>query len=198
MTTSEILHSPQAKQSYWRTIGKLLIHSWLVFHLFCIIVAPSSVYPSSRLQQSGWEWGQYYLECLYLNHGWHFFAPDPGPSHLLTFEWTDSSGQTSELTWPNRDIQPRLLYHRHLMLTEFVGTSGELVREPWVEAFARAVAAEQQATEMRVWLTIHDLPTAQRVRAGGSVHEAELDRREELLYLTAEDLQNPVPEESHD
>ena len=62
-----------------------------------------------------------YIEMAYLNHGYFFFAPEPGPSHLMEcrLEMPDSS-QVS-LRFPDKRKQwPRLLYHRHFMLAEFL------------------------------------------------------------------------------
>ena len=62
-----------------------------------------------------------YVEFAYLNHGYFFFAPEPGPSHLMQcrLEMPDSS-QVS-ITFPDKRKQwPRLLYHRHFMLAEFL------------------------------------------------------------------------------
>ena len=61
-----------------------------------------------------------YVELLFLDHGYFFFAPNPGPSHLLRarLEFADG-GPPEELTFPDRNRQrPRLLYHRHFMLAE--------------------------------------------------------------------------------
>ncbi len=62
-----------------------------------------------------------YGEFLYLNRGYAFFAPDPGPSHLIQVAVTDPSGQVVESMYPDLDNQwPRLKYHRHFMLAEFL------------------------------------------------------------------------------
>ncbi len=62
-----------------------------------------------------------YGEFLYLNRGYAFFAPDPGPSHLIQAAYTDTTGKVDEELFPDRTRQwPRLLYHRHFMLTEFL------------------------------------------------------------------------------
>lgn len=61
-----------------------------------------------------------YIEAIYLNHGYAFFAPDPGPSHLLVARLEFDDGRESlVLTYPDLDQHwPRLLYHRHFMLSE--------------------------------------------------------------------------------
>ena len=63
---------------------------------------------------------QPYVDMTFLNHGYAFFAPDPGASHLIRAHLVYGDGHTSEdLTFPNLKQQwPRLLYHRHFMLAE--------------------------------------------------------------------------------
>ena len=62
-----------------------------------------------------------YTEFLYINRGYAFFAPDPGPSHLIQAAITSGDGNRVERLYPDLDDQqPRLLYHRHFMLAEFL------------------------------------------------------------------------------
>ncbi len=60
-----------------------------------------------------------YIEFAYLNHGYFFFAPEPGPSHLMDCRLTFDDGRKANLRFPDRKAQwPRLLYHRHFMMAE--------------------------------------------------------------------------------
>lgn len=62
-----------------------------------------------------------YCQFLYLDRGYAFFAPDPGPSHLIQVAVSDGEKVTDEVFYPDLQSQkPRLLYHRHLMLTEYL------------------------------------------------------------------------------
>lgn len=73
-----------------------------------------------------------YGEFLYLNRGYAFFAPDPGPSHLFQAAIIPADRDTNptsaaekpplaEPVFPDRNVHwPRLLYHRHFMLAEFL------------------------------------------------------------------------------
>ncbi len=62
-----------------------------------------------------------YSQFLYIDRGYAFFAPDPGPSHLVQAAITDGAGEIVEERFPDRKKQwPRLLYHRYFMLTEFL------------------------------------------------------------------------------
>lgn len=64
---------------------------------------------------------RWYAEAAYLNHGYAFFAPNPGPSHLIRVEVPVEQGESVTYTYPDLRRQwPRLLYHRHFMLTEFL------------------------------------------------------------------------------
>lgn len=68
-----------------------------------------------------------YMEAMYLEHGYFFFAPNPGPTHLLQCEVRPRSSEpnanqpaTATLLLPDRKTHwPRLDYHRHFMLSEF-------------------------------------------------------------------------------
>lgn len=61
-----------------------------------------------------------YVDLLYLNHGYFFFAPNPGASYLVRYRATFADGRP-DITgrFPNsREQWPRLLYHRYFMLSE--------------------------------------------------------------------------------
>ena len=78
-----------------------------------------------------------YLQILYLNHGYQFFAPEPGESTLLAFEAERDDGTVVRGRIPDRTTWPRLLYHRHFMLTEHMSDAPR--RAPAVVArFLRA------------------------------------------------------------
>ena len=108
----------------------------------------------------------HYLNALYLNHGYHFFAPDPGPSTLLKYEGTAADGTPVAGVIPDADGHfPRLLYHRHFMLTErLAGPDG---RNPeYHAALARGLGIETGAEELNLTVLTHRLPDVREVRAG--------------------------------
>ena len=60
-----------------------------------------------------------YIAVADLNHGYRFFAPNPGPSHLFRYQLMFDDGSTRDGYFPNREQHwPRLLYHRYFMLSE--------------------------------------------------------------------------------
>ena len=85
-----------------------------------------------------------YSQFTYMNRGYAFFAPDPGPSHLIQAAIFEPSGSRTEVMFPDLKAQwPRLLYHRHFMLAEYLttiytpkGPPQELIEEDREAAFA--------------------------------------------------------------
>ncbi len=153
--------------------GRLLrwaINGWLVFHISAIIIAPASVAPSSDLVQAVWRVFHPYLDLLFLNHGYHFFAPEPGESTLLAYEAERADGTVVKGRIPNRDIQPRLLYHRHFMLTEHMRDAlrdaPEEQQKEWLASYADHLCRKYKAARVSLTGQIHNLPTMEAVRSG--------------------------------
>ncbi len=103
----------------WRHFRPLL-SVLLVAHLTVVIATPLAlVAPRSSLAIRITQWAAPYLQAGNISHGYAFFAPDPGPSHLLRYEIVHGDGRSEAGQLPDRNRHwPRLLYHRHFMLSE--------------------------------------------------------------------------------
>jgi hypothetical protein len=113
---------------------RVLISVVVVAHLTAVFIPPfrfasrNSQGEASPLADSLYEAFQPYINAWYLDHGYFYFAPNPGPSHLVRYEVDMGEGQEPlmgvfpELNPKRPRIigtqQPRLLYHRHFMLAE--------------------------------------------------------------------------------
>ncbi len=139
---------------------------WLVFHLTAIIVAPASVGPSSDLVRSAWRLFQPYLEVLYLNHGYHFFAPEPSQSTLIAFTGERPDGTLVQGMIPDRSIAPRLLYHRYFMLSEHWETTQPELRDRWCASYAGHLCHTYGTRQISLSRVTHYLPTMAMVRGG--------------------------------
>lgn len=112
---------PTIKSIKWRIALSVL----LALHVLAVVAEPLRFFSRSPVKSSSEEarlirnsLGRY-VDFMYLSHGYFFFAPNPGPAHLLEIQIEPSR----TLLWPDRKQQwPRLLYHRHFMLTEFYHT----------------------------------------------------------------------------
>jgi hypothetical protein len=151
-----------------------LISIWLVFHVSAIIIAPLSVDPSSDLVQGAWGLFQPYLQLLFLNHGYHFFAPEPTESTLVIYQAQRSDGTTiKEERFPNRTIVPRLLYHRHFMLTEHLREAPDDLQQQWVESYAEHLCRKYGAARVKLTGQLHYLPSMDDIREGKRLNEPE-------------------------
>lgn len=159
MAASAVTFTPRRKQ---------VLSVLLLLHCIAIFASPmAGPPPASELSRYIASWFEPYLHGAYLNHGYRFFAPNPGPSHLVRYEVTLEDGSTESHRFPSTDEQwPRLLYHRHFMVAERVN---QLVSMP---------TAEEWAIEMRDQRALAD----ELLRGGQAVLareiEAEINRRQ--------------------
>ena len=115
----------------WRPVARRVASVAIVLHLLAVFVPPFSFQTSpipglgSPVAEMAMDLLQPYIDLAYLNHGYAFFAPDPGPSHLLRAELQYEDGRPAEyLILPDLDEHwPRLLYHRHFMLSEHLSAA---------------------------------------------------------------------------
>lgn len=125
---------------------------WLAYHLLAMLVSPWAVPPTSVLAVSVQRYVAHYQTLLYLNHGYRFFAPDPGPASIVGFTIVRADGSQLNGIFPDRNAinrdYPRLNYHRWFMWSE---TLGRLFGE-WVspDVFARYLEMEKKrAADLR-------------------------------------------------
>ena len=125
-----------------------VVSVWLVFHLAAIIIAPAAVGPGVRAgaRESAGLF-QPYLGLLYLDHGYHFFAPEPAESTLLAYEAERADGTVVRGRIPDRDdpapaaLPP--LFHAHRAHERRARRDS---RELWHESYAEHIGREYGAT----------------------------------------------------
>lgn len=158
-------------------LWKSALSLWLVYHFSGLLISPASIQPSSDLQRDAWLAVGPYLQFISMNQGNHFFAPDPGPSTLVTYvaERKDGSHVTGQI--PDRKtMQPRLLYHRHFMLTEQLAGLADAVDldvetsrrlfDLHLRAIARQVCRQHGAQQVTLSRVTHVLREPEWVQAG--------------------------------
>lgn len=144
---------------------KRVISAILVIHLAAVIYAPltldrafEDLLRPLRLLRS-------YATALYLDHGYRFFAPDPGPTHTLRYELPGEDGEAASHRLPDRrSTRPRLLYHRWFMLGESLANEVANTLASYADYYenqaqlATDISERQQSGRMREALqltTIH-------------------------------------------
>jgi hypothetical protein len=183
-TARQASPGPDSAGKRWGPIARTLVSLVLVWHLVAILLGPLSMPPSLLADQLG-RWFRPYTEATFLDHAYKFFAPDPGPTHLVRYdlEMADGSHRTGE--FPNlKEHWPRLLYHRHFMLSEFMGNAPPpegWENQPWdkqpllpwqteyARSFAEHLLAESGAQRVTLQLVRHAMPYPQQVIDGAKL-----------------------------
>lgn len=168
LTPANAAPSSLPKSSRGVVFLKIMASLWLTYHVGALVIAPASVPPSPQMARDLWEGVGPYLQALNMNQGNHFFAPDPGASTLVGYRIKTHDGRTIEGTIPSRETWPRLLYHRHFMLTESLGNMEPEGREvPLLRrAMARQLLRMHQGKSIELRRITHFLATAEWVKAG--------------------------------
>ena len=143
---------------------RITLSALITWHLLAVFLSPFSVPPSSevvtRLAQS--KAIRWYTDPLYLNHGYHFFGPEPPVNQLIRYAVLDEGGQViAEGEFPNLDQQwPRLYYHRHMMLADqstlAPGSSAEESIRLSLRAYARHLLRTHEGAEARLDCVRHE------------------------------------------
>src|ERR1700683_5258792 len=117
---STIAQAPPGLSRTWKLVISLLVS----LHVMAVFVGPWAMPPhGSELARSIAGVMGPYLQAAFLNNGYRFFAPEPGPGHLVRYEVVTRDGQKIEGTFPDKKTErPRLLYHRYFMLSEFLNS----------------------------------------------------------------------------
>jgi len=160
-------------------------------HLCAVVAAPlTSPPPASELIRHVGQALSPYIEAVYLNHGYRFFAPDPGPSHLLRYKITKADDSQVIGQFPDVGAHwPRLWYHRHFMLSETIANLagplleavpvGEMVSEQreafladksradaLLEGVARYLLDQHDGEIVELYLRRHNIPAPWDVANG--------------------------------
>ncbi|TWT41569.1 hypothetical protein [Botrimarina hoheduenensis] len=171
--------------------------SW---HLLCVFISPFSVRPSSELAErlAQGPWIRWYTDPLYLNHGYHFFGPEPPINQLMRYAVYDENGaELATGEFPNKSEQwPRLYYHRHMMLADQADLApGQSIEEAVrlsLRSYARHLLRKHDGAEARVNCVRHALLDPQEVLRGVDPNAAETFLPVDSVIERARDLSTPL------
>lgn len=174
---------------------RLVISALVALHVTAVFVGPWAMAPSTSALSGTLESALHpYLRLAFLDNGYRFFAPEPGPAHLIRYELKLPDGSQTDGIFPSVAEQwPRLLYHRHFMLSEFVNTldsqqQNEL-RDAMVRSFAKHLAQTTGAEEVTLYLRRHLIAPPQEVAQGAKLDDPRSYPPDRVLAtFTAEQL----------
>jgi hypothetical protein len=154
---SEPLAAPAAANYPWSPRARAIASVLIALHVAAVFVAPWSYpRPSSDLSRITARGLWPYLHGVGIYNGYRFFAPNPGPSHVVRYEMELKNGDIRRGQFPDvKQHFPRLLYHRHFMISERVNELSNPPTEPpappavvpprWRQRVQAEYAAMQQA-----------------------------------------------------
>lgn len=154
----------------------VLLSCGLVFHLTAIFLPAFSIPPSPRIVRDAYWKLRFYPQAIYMDHGYHFFGPDPGDSTLIRYVARGSDGRTHRGSFPTKKTFPRLRYHRHFMLTEAIPRIADYDPETYrllIETYARQIAKRFDAERVELYRVTHQMTSADRYLAGGRLDDPE-------------------------
>jgi hypothetical protein len=174
-------------------VGYAGLSLWLAFHVFAVFISPAAMPPSSPLLEDGYRLALPYNEAMFLNHGYHYFAPDPGASMLIAWEIPREGEAPAVGRFPDVSIQPRLMYHRYFMLAENVWAFDEETQQDMLKAYARHFAAQFGAKRILLSRISHEPSSIMRLQGGGKLDDPETFQKDMLgdFDLSAE-FDDPV------
>jgi len=183
--------------AYPRPLVRFVVSVLLILHVVAVFVGPWSMPPTGSLLAT-WaaEKLQPYLQAASLDNGYRFFAPDPGPSHLIRFELLMPDGKELKGFFPDRKRHsPRLLYHRYFMLSEFMNTifpdpdsKPSPLAEAYLHSYARHLAHRYGARRVTLYLRRHELPSMADVRRGMKLDDPRLYEEKRVGTFEGSDL----------
>lgn len=191
----------------------------LLIHVTALFVGPwASPPPSSYLSQQAEKLYEPYLRALFLkDHGYRFFAPNPGASHLVRYELLDAAGnKVGEGRFPNLDVHwPRLLYHRHFMISESLNNVTSIpeqappldapaevrasyanaarLRDAYFESIGRFLVENNDVAQVKLFLVEHAIPHPLDVAEGMPLSDPSLYKEREVgVYKRDEGVKKPA------
>lgn len=153
--------------------GYLVVSLMLGFHVFAVFISPAAMPPASPLLMDGYRLALPYNELLFLNHGYHFFAPDPGASTLISYAIPRPGDAPVVGRFPNLSIHPRLLYHRYFMLAENLWAFDDETQTEIQKAYARHFSALHGSSSITLNRISHEPSSILRIQAGGKLDDEE-------------------------
>ena len=187
----------------WHAVWRWLVSLLVIAHLAAVFSAPWNLSTSDALppgymappgqpevpgpNSSDWQeplvpralhrFFRHYLNLVYMNHGYEFFAPDPGGTHLISYRVAKQDGTTVEGRFPDLKAQwPRLLYHRHMMLAEQTQMMGRASGQSYADHLATLHGGPSRID----WM-IHELLSPQKVKEGRPLDDRSTYRVRESL-----------------
>jgi hypothetical protein len=136
-------------RSEWPAWARRLVTAALLVHVTAVLAGALRAEPSSPLERSVAGLFEGYYDALDQGHTYRYYAPEPGPTPVVTATIRFEDGRPEEtVRLPTKGLRPRLRYQRQLALAYHLTSdfeaarreAGDGSRSVWAQSYARHLA----------------------------------------------------------
>lgn len=141
--------NPQARSvAAWPLWARRLATLALLFHITAVLAGALAASPSSPLERAAADLFGPYHQVIDQGYGYHYYAPEPGPTPVVTATLRAADGSESSIRLPDRSAAPRLRYQRQLALASHLVAdfeearreTGDGAQSVYAKSYARHIA----------------------------------------------------------
>jgi hypothetical protein len=170
----------------WSPARRRIVSALIIFHLAAVVYAPLTLDGAYAALFRPLSFLRVYATALYLDHGYRFFAPDPGPTHTIRFEHgADGQPPQSQRLPDAQKTRPRLLYHRWFMLGESLAAE---VGNSLVAYADYAESQRQLSSEIAELAQQGRVREVQQLQSIFDANQREFERRWQLTLVLTQAL----------
>lgn len=190
--------APTAGTGGWSAAAKWSVSGLLAFHLASQVVVQFAAQPASLVERALATPFEPYYGLFDLGHSYRYYAPEPGPTPVVTARLTFEDGRPErEIRLPDRSLTPRLRYQRHLNLANHLFDDAHLGHDhdrgpdgergsSWAASYARHLCRSNPGCiKVALFAQRHLLPSLELVYREG-VPDVDDERFYEVPALIGE------------
>ncbi len=180
------VESPVEPRQGWPVEARWVVSIVIALHATAVLAGALAGPPSSALERSIADRFAGYYEVFDLGYGYRYYAPEPGPTPVVTATIRYADGRPeATLRLPSRGVWPRLRYQRQLALANSLFMQTEEARQasvegsliPYARSYARHLARSHPgSTSITLFSQLHLIPHPEAVRNAGKT--VDLDAEE--------------------
>jgi hypothetical protein len=158
----------------WPPWARRAASAVLVFHIAAVVAGALAAQPSSPIERAAADLFGAYHQAVDQGYGYRYYAPEPGPTPVVTATVTYADGRPEEtVRLPTRGVWPRLRYQRQLALANHLvadfeearRATGDGARSAYARSYARHIAKGRPGcATVTLYAQSHLIPDPRQVR----------------------------------
>jgi hypothetical protein len=163
---------PSCRHGAWPPWARRVVSALLLIHLTALLAGALAASPSSPLERSVADLFAAYHQAVDQGYGYRYYAPEPGPTPVVTATLHYDDGREETVRLPQRGVLPRLRYQRQLALANHLVSdfeearrvTGDGGRSAYARSYARHLARSRPGcATVTLYAQAHLIPDARLV-----------------------------------